>query len=191
MSQIITAVAFTAVSLFVAAANAGDVYFFTRVVDDAAKQSVNDNLKPTSDVNYTILDLQGNTVATDSVVLPVPQQVVVKDLAPGTYVISAETPSDGLYRTQTVEISADPEEDFPFIFERDQRDDAAVAGDVAQAQTQATSTTTTTPQPWAGQTGVVRGGALGTILGAAGLVGGIVAIATKDTKPQPVSKVAF
>ena len=97
MKKIIAAVVCVAVLAFIAVAQANQVRFLSRTSGGVA---------PSQDVHYTVMDLNGNKVAEDTVDAVEGEGVTINGLEPGTYFVSAEQPSTGYFGSVTTEIVA-------------------------------------------------------------------------------------
>ncbi len=97
MKKIIAAIVCVAVLAFIAVAQANQVRFLSRTSDGVA---------PSQDVHYTVMDLNGNKVAEDTVNAAEGEGVTINNLEPGTYFVSAEQPSTGYFGSITTEIFA-------------------------------------------------------------------------------------
>ncbi len=97
MKKIIGAIVCVAVLAFIAVAQANQVRFLSRTSDGVA---------PSQDIHYTVMDLNGNKVAEDTVSAAEGEGVTISELEPGTYFVSAEQPSTGYFGSITTEVFA-------------------------------------------------------------------------------------
>lgn len=97
MKKIIVAIICVAVLAFVAVAQANQVRFLSRTSTGVA---------PSQDVHYTVMDLNGNKIAENTVDAAEGEPVTINNLEPGTYFISAEQASTGYFGSITTEIFA-------------------------------------------------------------------------------------
>lgn len=95
MKKIIATIICVAVLAFVAVAQANQVRFLSRTSDGVA---------PSQDVHYTVMDLNGNKVAEETVEAPEGEGVTIDNLPSGTYFISAEQASTGYFGSVTTEV---------------------------------------------------------------------------------------
>lgn len=95
MKKIIATIVCVAVLAFIAVAQANQVRFLSRTSDGVA---------PSQDIHYTVMDLNGNKVAEDTVNAPEGEGVTIDNLPAGTYFISAEQESTGYFGSITTEV---------------------------------------------------------------------------------------
>ena len=95
MKKIIATIICVAVLAFVAVAQANQVRFLSRTSEGVA---------PSQDVHYTVMDLNGNKVAENTVEAPEGEGVTIDNLPAGTYFISAEQASTGYFGSVTTEV---------------------------------------------------------------------------------------
>ena len=96
MKRVVIAIISVLTLAFVDVARADQVRFFS-VLEDGIEYS--------QDIHYTVLTLEGDKVAEDTVENP--YGVTINDLPLGTYFISAEQPSTGYFGSRRVDITGE------------------------------------------------------------------------------------
>lgn len=182
MNKYIVAIICVATFAFVAVVQADQVRFYSRMPSGVEKSQ---------DIHYTVIDVNGNKIAEDSVTNP--EGVTINGLPSGTYFLSAEQPSTGYFGSKTVEVtdagSQNPGEDENQVVlgpEGLREYDPAAPQPAAAETSTPTSTVPESSIPYEPATSNV--GRWAFALGAAGLACGIVGIFTPDKSVSNVAK---